>query len=239
MARPTGEVMGTETRELPCRMSERQRQRRALELAAVTCQLGDVQRERKEALARFREQAHELRERVQELAWWVDCGHEPREVECQLVRDLAAGQLRVVRRDTGEIVEERPLTAADLQDSLFRGVPEGDGSVPSKGDDDDEPPRQLASAWNLGFALECPLEGCDRIEVARTTQRAEGWQEALGRLRQHLVGDHGVHDERAFERAREAQVWRQDVVEQQLAEAPTDALRRVAAALGVPAAPTA
>ncbi len=59
-----------------------------------------------------REHALELLRRVREKS-------EDREVECERTADFATRKLRVIRMDTGEVVQERALTFDELQGRLF------------------------------------------------------------------------------------------------------------------------
>ena len=55
---------------------------------------------------------------VTSLAEKIRSGFEMRYVECEETKDFLSGTFTVTRKDTGEIVTERPLTSEERQTSL-------------------------------------------------------------------------------------------------------------------------
>jgi hypothetical protein len=69
------------------------------------------------------------------LAGAISQGQEEREVECEIRKDYATNNVTVIRMDTGEVVENTPMDAADRQEQMFEQTSEraptrGKGSDP-------------------------------------------------------------------------------------------------------------
>lgn len=65
----------------------------------------------KQAMARISEERERLEQAIRDK-------REPRPVKVQAWAHYDSGQLREVREDTGELLNERPLLAAELQEEL-------------------------------------------------------------------------------------------------------------------------
>lgn len=108
------------TKTLPCGMSDFERGEKARAMTELALEI-----ERIEALQK---RIKGLRESITEYAHQVDSGTIMRAVACAVYYDTPhAGMKRVVRMDTGEVVEESPMSQADMQPSLFEAATE-DGS---------------------------------------------------------------------------------------------------------------
>lgn len=104
-----------------------------LEVDSETEQLASTTRASKERTKRLAEEQHRLLDEVRTRQ-----GYRP--VECERQADFAAGVLRTVRLDTGEVVRTRQLTAEERQKQLFVDDDYPDPwDVQRLGDEGDEP----------------------------------------------------------------------------------------------------
>lgn len=112
--------------KLPVVLSERELAARAAELAREVRKGKEVEDEKKTTMADFKARTEAIDMKVRELSEIVDTKQEDRSVECIVDPDYAAGTMVTVRRDTGEVVQSRPMTQDERQIHLFgpRGVTE-------------------------------------------------------------------------------------------------------------------
>ena len=104
-----------EMRELPIALSEKEILARG-ELLAKEVQVRErVDTERKEAAAGFRERLDKHDAEIERLAEEVESGAETQDVECALYEDGDRMLMQWVRLDTGEVIEERPMSAEERQ----------------------------------------------------------------------------------------------------------------------------
>lgn len=115
------------TRELRCDLTPAEQQQRAEELAAKLGELDRAEEEKKASAQAHSKRITELRARVKELGRAVAARAEWRHIECEELVDRSRGEVRVTRKDTGEVIETRPWTSEDRQ---LRLVPETPGSKP-------------------------------------------------------------------------------------------------------------
>lgn len=113
-------------RDLPCRLTEAELLKKGDRLAAIELEIAELKDKRAGVSAEIKDLADERAD----LADAVDRKLEKRKVPCEWRKDFEAQRVVLVRLDTAEVVDERPLTADDRQVSLL-----------TDGSDDDPPPR--------------------------------------------------------------------------------------------------
>ncbi len=106
------------TRDLPVKLSD-------AEMAAVAREIGRLNAERqvmeanaKVANDQWKDRIRGVEARVADLATKAHEGQEARPTECQEEYDYRLGEVRVVRTDTGEKLEVRPMTSEERQPTL-------------------------------------------------------------------------------------------------------------------------
>lgn len=106
------------TRELPVKLTES-------EMADVARAMGRADEERRvmESHAkvendRWKDRIKGLDARISDLASKAHLGMEARPVKCLETYDYRLGEVRVVRTDTGEALETRPMTSDERQPTL-------------------------------------------------------------------------------------------------------------------------
>ncbi|MEO1084343.1 MAG: hypothetical protein AAFY88_08880 [Acidobacteriota bacterium] len=102
-------------RKLPVRLSLEEQRLFGAELASKLAELGRVEDQLEEAKQRAKAEKAAIQKRVNHLQECINSGDEPREVVCREVEDLDERAIRVERLDTGEVVDERAMTIAELQ----------------------------------------------------------------------------------------------------------------------------
>lgn len=110
------------TREIVCDLDERELAEVAQRLGLTTLKIDEVEAERAEVSKGFREQLSGLRESARKLSTVLQNRAEVRPVECYVMFHVPAqGTKRIIRKDTGEVHREEPMTAAECQQNLFEG----------------------------------------------------------------------------------------------------------------------
>lgn len=111
--------MDQKTRKLPVRLTDTELLAKSKELAARITELEDVEATKKSAVAQCKLKSDDLEAEIHDLAKILRTGREDREVEVKELRNDQARTIEVIRIDTGEIVESRPMTIHELQKPLF------------------------------------------------------------------------------------------------------------------------
>ena len=111
--------LAKEVHLLRCDFSEDELKQFSKDLARSTAQLAQAEEEKKSAMAQFAERLTGAKALASSLARRINEGYEMRMVDCEVRLDSPTnGTATVVRKDTGEIVKERPMTAGELQGEL-------------------------------------------------------------------------------------------------------------------------
>ena len=115
----TGKVhMGSETRTLPCRLSQEELLDRGHELAKVSQDVDAEEDRQTQVKAELKATMAELEARRAKLSSTVYRQEEYREVKCDTIGDTRRGVVDVVRHDTGEVVTSRAMTDEERQGAL-------------------------------------------------------------------------------------------------------------------------
>lgn len=107
------------TRQLPVTLSQDEINLRALDLARRIDEIADVQAEKVEAMAGFKQRFEELENIKNRLASVIRSGFEYRDVQ---VEDRPNHEKKVVetyRTDTGDRVDVRAMRQDEMQEDLF------------------------------------------------------------------------------------------------------------------------
>jgi len=127
----------TITRFLPVPLTPEEFTEKAQELVRIDNEIDDLDAAQKSAAKYTKEKIGGLLSDKRELQEAIKTKQERRPVDCVFEPDFTARVLRLVRLDTGEIVEERTMTADELQGELR--YPKADsGDDEPEGDTDDE-----------------------------------------------------------------------------------------------------
>lgn len=132
-------------RQLPCKLTDVELLERGESMAEAELQIDALKADRRAVNKQINEQV-DLRNK---LAHAIESGEEMRVVSCRWNADESQKLWRLVRSDTDEEIEQRPMNAADLQGSL---------SFPS----DDVPDAPAAAAkpkTALGKLVDAAVEG--------------------------------------------------------------------------------
>jgi hypothetical protein len=108
------------TREILCDLDERELAEVAQRLGLTTLKIDEVEAEKAEAVKGYKETISGLRESARKLSTVLQNRAEVRPVECVVMFHAPEkGMKRIVRKDTGEIYRDEPMTAPELQQNLF------------------------------------------------------------------------------------------------------------------------
>lgn len=108
-------VLKRETQLLATELTPEEFTAKAVALAETHEKLALERELQKEAKADMKQRIEELEQKRNTLARVVQRRKEDRLVDVEIKADDAQGIARVVRLDTGEVVEERPLSAGERQ----------------------------------------------------------------------------------------------------------------------------
>ena len=99
-----------EPHNLPCVLTVQERAETANRLAEGLQQLESLEAERKSTLSDFTARTNALKATIHDLTRQVKDGEIMRSVECELQLNFTQLTAILIRSDTADIVEERPLT---------------------------------------------------------------------------------------------------------------------------------
>jgi hypothetical protein len=145
-----------EKRKLPVKLTEDEVTQLGRAMADLLAKRGGVEDEKKTAKSEFKNRLDQIDEKLEQVGASVRTGHEEREIDCDWVKDFARKTADLVRSDTGEVVETRPLSAAEMQESLFpkKTLKPTAGKKLDMGDDPDDEtgnPAPAPGEEGLGF----------------------------------------------------------------------------------------
>ena len=135
-----------EQRQLLCKLTEPEMLARGDEMAECENTIAVLKDKRRGLNGKIAD----LAERRGKLAKVIDSGSEERAVDCVWIDDIKQNCKDLVRQDTGEKVDTRPLTAADLQTGLDLGGGGPDDDDDEDGDDDDETVTVVTASTGRG-----------------------------------------------------------------------------------------
>ena len=100
----------------------------AQEMAIRVEELDKVEEEKKAVNDGFKAKIDTLKGQIRGAAHKINTGQEQRLIDCRVDKDFATNQVRVVRLDTQEVVEERALTPDERQQMMeFKDMPPPQG----------------------------------------------------------------------------------------------------------------
>lgn len=107
------------TRQLPVNLTQEEVNIRALELARRLEEISDVQAEKTEAMAGFKARFEELDKATERLGRIIRSGFEYRDVQIEERPNHEKRVVEIYRTDTGDRVDVRAMTEAEMQADLF------------------------------------------------------------------------------------------------------------------------
>jgi len=131
-----GPTMQVKIVHLPVQLTEDELRSKGQQQAAAMIEFSALESEKRDITADLGARLKAKRRELDRLAVEVRTGVESRAVECHLVPVWASHTVVTMRRDTGEQVETRPMSAAERQLEL-RAV-SGEGARLSLVDDEDD-----------------------------------------------------------------------------------------------------
>lgn len=111
-----------EDRTLPCVLDTHEKIEFGKRLASTMAEQAALEDEKKTVAAGYKVKIDTKGNEIFRLRRCVETGTEHRNVRCQVIVDAARAKVRVVRMDTGELVEERDATVKELQPFLPMGL---------------------------------------------------------------------------------------------------------------------
>jgi hypothetical protein len=109
----------TITMRLPVKLTHDEVHRYGKENARLNQQLEATLREKKAAMDGFKERESKIKEEANRLTSAIVSEQEDRDVDCTRVLDWDLGFVRVTRKDTGDVIEDRALTQREKQTKML------------------------------------------------------------------------------------------------------------------------
>lgn len=107
-------------RDLPFQLTPEELTLRELVIGEKMEARRQLEEERLVVLADFKKRREGLDKEIADIGRTLQTGTELREVDCETVIDETAVRAETVRKDTGEIIDFRPLTPDERQREMFR-----------------------------------------------------------------------------------------------------------------------
>jgi hypothetical protein len=121
--------------ELPCTLSEAELQSRSMMLVETVATKDDTAAQKRTVSKEFNDKLTALDERQRQLAHVMRTGIERRMVACEVFfHTPAEASKRIVRLDTGEVVKEEAMTAAECQTHMFAAYTEFENFMKDQSD---------------------------------------------------------------------------------------------------------
>lgn len=120
--------------------------------------------------SQYKSNVKRLEAEIAGFAEKLNTGWEMRRAECFEIRDYATGNLSVIRKETGEVVEERALTGEERQMGLFE---EKDGEAPAADGGEKSPQSMSAGEPGVEGAEATPEPSPDLPEDTNPFYQAE------------------------------------------------------------------
>lgn len=127
--------------ELPCLLTDEETHSRCMMLVETVTATAETNAARAASMKEFKDKITGLAERQRELSNVLNTGIESRMVACiAQFHTPAESTKRIIRTDTGEVVREESMTAAECQVNLFESAAEFESYMRSQVDP--EPPPE-------------------------------------------------------------------------------------------------
>lgn len=107
------------TRTLQCKLDDTEVLNYGRQIAREQTELETAEQRKKEVMSQLKADIEKHTSAIRSLSSKIATGYEYRAVKCQKVVDGTENRVSIVRDDTGEVIEERPLNDDELQ----RGLP--------------------------------------------------------------------------------------------------------------------
>lgn len=104
----------TVMKDLPVKLTGEDLERMAAHQSETEIKIEGLKDERKD----LNKEIGDLEKHRNKLAHCVDSGEEERQVECHWIEDLDHNVRRLIRQDSGDVVDEQTMTAAERQEGL-------------------------------------------------------------------------------------------------------------------------
>lgn len=109
------------TRILPVKLSKSEVVERGQLAAQVLHKIDEAEAEKKRVAADVKERTEALESELRRLSYIVEREEEDRTVECSWHFDFMKNEKNLIREDTGEVVETKPMTDEERQIALEMG----------------------------------------------------------------------------------------------------------------------
>lgn len=119
-----------ETVSLPIPLTEAEVTERGRELAATLVRLDEARARHKVESKRLKDDADDIEKKTLALGHVIKSGVEQRPVECEWRADIGLRVLKLVRRDTGEVVRSEVMTGEELEEASQGNFPFVDNVAP-------------------------------------------------------------------------------------------------------------
>jgi hypothetical protein len=117
-------------KSLPCKLTAEELRIKGETLGRIVKTIEIVEDEKKQANSEFGDRLKELRQKLEQTSNDVVNATESREIMCTEQPDHENRMVDIIRTDTKEVVERRPMTEDEMQGNLFAIDGGADGDEP-------------------------------------------------------------------------------------------------------------
>ena len=104
---------------LPCKLTTEELLQKGVAIADAHAKMAELEKELDGIKKHFKAEIETCEKDIQKLGTQLQTGKEYREVECSITYDFDDKKIKTyIRKDTGEIVHEYPVSESDLQEEL-------------------------------------------------------------------------------------------------------------------------
>lgn len=105
-------------RELPNDIEKEKLDIYRQDLITVLDALDAVEKEKKEAISDFKHRMDTLDNQCEDVRRKIKTGQEMKTIECEFVKDFESNNVKIKRKDTGKIIEDRAMTPQERQKTI-------------------------------------------------------------------------------------------------------------------------
>jgi hypothetical protein len=106
---------------LKCNFTEEERNTMARQVTELISKKAEAEGKLKSVSTQIKSEIAGIDAEMAKVSEMVRSGYEYRNVDCEVRSDYVAARVVIIRLDSGEIVEDRPMRMEETQRELFRG----------------------------------------------------------------------------------------------------------------------
>lgn len=119
------------TRDLPVKLTDAEQLLKGKELSKSMGDLLALESEAADVVGEFKKRIKDLRAEIEAKRLVVETGQENSPIACQEVPHFESSSVEIIREDTGEVIQVRPMNEAERQRALFKDQKAAEATGPA------------------------------------------------------------------------------------------------------------